>query len=126
MAFFGGASSSALATSVSALAAKDIEVADPPTDSISSISFSSVADYLAVGSWDNNVRLWCLTFIYIDTLLNCSHIGPHLRGWSKWADARKGHVLASRACVERLLEQGVFLPIYCAVVVSLTLASGRE
>ena len=35
---------------------KDIEVADPPTDSISSISFSSQADYMAVGSWDNSVR----------------------------------------------------------------------
>lgn len=35
---------------------KDLEVSDPPTDSISSLAFSSVADYLAVGSWDNNVR----------------------------------------------------------------------
>ena len=53
MSFFGGASSST--TAVPASAEKDIEVADPPTDSISSISFSSAADYLAVGSWDNNV-----------------------------------------------------------------------
>ena len=37
---------------------KDIEVVDPPTDSISSISFSSQADYMAVGSWDNSVRSW--------------------------------------------------------------------
>lgn len=33
----------------------DFEVADPPTDSISSISFSPAADFLAAGSWDNNV-----------------------------------------------------------------------
>lgn len=41
---------------------KDIEVADPPGDSISSIAFSPQADYLAVASWDNNVRpvLWFL------------------------------------------------------------------
>ncbi|KAL4062201.1 WD40-repeat-containing domain protein [Scleroderma yunnanense] len=37
---------------------KDIEVADPPSDSISSLAFSSAADYLAVGSWDNHVRLY--------------------------------------------------------------------
>lgn len=40
----------------SAPAKKDVEVADLPQDSISSLSFSPVADYLAVGSWDNNVR----------------------------------------------------------------------
>ncbi|OBZ72465.1 Poly(A)+ RNA export protein [Grifola frondosa] len=37
---------------------KDIEVADPPGDSISSLAFSPQADYLAVGSWDNNVRIY--------------------------------------------------------------------
>ncbi|KAJ7178690.1 WD40-repeat-containing domain protein [Mycena crocata] len=31
---------------------------DPPTDSISSLSFSGQADYLAVGSWDNSVRIY--------------------------------------------------------------------
>jgi len=36
----------------------DVEVIDPPTDSISSLAFSPKADYLAVGSWDNNVRLY--------------------------------------------------------------------
>ena len=35
----------------------DSEVVNPPTDSISSLSFSSQADYLAAGSWDNNVRV---------------------------------------------------------------------
>ena len=51
MSFFGASTS----TTPAAAADKDIEVADPPADSISSISFSSAADYLAVGSWDNNV-----------------------------------------------------------------------
>ncbi|KAF9468173.1 Poly(A)+ RNA export protein [Collybia nuda] len=37
---------------------KDIEMGDPPTDSISSMSFSPQADYLAVGSWDNSVRIY--------------------------------------------------------------------
>ncbi|CCM00073.1 uncharacterized protein FIBRA_02100 [Fibroporia radiculosa] len=36
----------------------DVELVDPPSDSISSMSFSSQADYLAVASWDNNVRIY--------------------------------------------------------------------
>ncbi|KAF7316996.1 Poly(A)+ RNA export protein [Mycena chlorophos] len=39
-------------------AVPDIEVAQPPSDSISSLSWSSQADYLAVGSWDNSVRIY--------------------------------------------------------------------
>ena len=34
---------------------KDIEVASPPTDSISALSFSPQAELLAVSSWDNAV-----------------------------------------------------------------------
>jgi len=37
---------------------KDLEVVDPPPDSISCLAFSPVADFLAVGSWDNNVRIY--------------------------------------------------------------------
>lgn len=55
MSFFGSASTSAPVGAAAPPAEKDIEVADPPGDSISSISFSPQADYLAVGSWDNNV-----------------------------------------------------------------------
>ncbi|KIM56897.1 hypothetical protein SCLCIDRAFT_131585 [Scleroderma citrinum Foug A] len=56
MSFFNTATTSTVAPT--APADKDIEVADPPADSISSLAFSSAADYLAVGSWDNNVRLY--------------------------------------------------------------------
>ncbi|KAH9945304.1 Poly(A)+ RNA export protein [Epithele typhae] len=56
MAFFG-TSTSTLGAANSATE-KDIEVNDPPTDSISSTAFSPTADYLAVGSWDNNVRIY--------------------------------------------------------------------
>jgi mRNA export factor len=52
MAFFGASSTSA---NVSSTGDKDIEVAEPPVDDISSLSFCPVADFLAVGSWDNNV-----------------------------------------------------------------------
>jgi len=50
MSFFSNTNTSTTAVE------KDIEVVDPPTESISSLSFSSQADYLAVGSWDNSVR----------------------------------------------------------------------
>ncbi len=36
---------------------KDIELLQPPTDSISSLAFSPKANYLVAGSWDNQVRL---------------------------------------------------------------------
>jgi mRNA export factor len=36
----------------------DVAVKEPPKDSISDIAFSSAADYLAVGSWDNAVRIY--------------------------------------------------------------------
>ena len=44
-------------TATNATARKDVEVRDPPQESISSLAFSPQQDYLAVGSWDNNVRL---------------------------------------------------------------------
>ncbi|KAK7454441.1 RNA export factor gle2 [Stygiomarasmius scandens] len=55
MSFFGAQSTTA---NTSGTADKDIEMADPPTDSVSSMSFSTQADYLAVGSWDNSVRIY--------------------------------------------------------------------
>ncbi|KAI3640486.1 hypothetical protein MIR68_001364 [Amoeboaphelidium protococcarum] len=36
----------------------DIEVVSPPGDGISSISFSPVAEYMCVTSWDNTARFW--------------------------------------------------------------------
>lgn len=38
--------------------AKDIELSNPPTDSVSALAFSPTQDVLAVASWDNNVRLY--------------------------------------------------------------------
>jgi hypothetical protein len=37
----------------------DIELVNPPTDSISALAFWAApqSDYLATGSWDNSVRL---------------------------------------------------------------------
>lgn len=37
-------------------AQRDVEVADPPADSVSALEFSPQADLLAVASWDGQVR----------------------------------------------------------------------
>ncbi|KAG5651725.1 hypothetical protein H0H81_007695 [Sphagnurus paluster] len=65
MAFFGATASSTntntsqnLSNLQSASSDKDVEMGDPPTDSISAIEFSSQADFLAVGSWDHSVRVY--------------------------------------------------------------------
>lgn len=62
MSFFGGGGVGAFgrpATTQPAQpvqpAEQDIEVSQPPTDGISSLSFSPVADFLAAACWDNNV-----------------------------------------------------------------------
>lgn len=39
-------------------AAQDVQLPPGPTDSVSSLCFSPTADYLAVSSWDNNVRVY--------------------------------------------------------------------
>ena len=54
MSFFA-APAATTTTSTTASADKDVEMGDPPTDSISSMAFSPQADYLSVGSWDNSV-----------------------------------------------------------------------
>ncbi|RVW22672.1 Protein RAE1 [Vitis vinifera] len=40
---------------------KSIEVAQPPTDSVSSLKFSPKANFLVATSWDNQVRCWEIT-----------------------------------------------------------------
>ena len=102
MSFFGTATSTTAATPD-----KDIEVADPPPDSISSLAFSPQADYLAVGSWDNNVRA-LLALIIAGQWTHLSP-GPHLRGRREWADPGKSHVFTSGTGFECMLEQGVSL-----------------
>ena len=36
----------------------DVELSQPPTDGISSLKFSPVANHLIATSWDNQVRCW--------------------------------------------------------------------
>jgi len=72
MAFFGASSTTA---NVSSAPEKDIEVLDPPPDSISSLSFCPVADFLAVGSWDNNVGR---PKLFVTFVLILAHLGADI------------------------------------------------
>jgi mRNA export factor len=56
MAAFGGGFGTAAATTVNHNPNKDVELASPPDDSISSLSFSPTANHLVATSWDNKVR----------------------------------------------------------------------
>ena len=102
MSFFNpGTTSTATATEP-----KDVEVADPPADSISSLAFSSAGEYLAVGSWDNNVRVYYCTFSVMPYLY-LYLIGSYLRSKStRWSNTRKSNVPTPSTCARSLLEQG--------------------
>lgn len=59
MSLFGNSTqASTAAVSTNGDLSKDIEVQQPPEDSISSLSFSPVAELLAVSSWDKKVRIY--------------------------------------------------------------------
>ena len=53
---FGGTGTTAFGQTAAA-EPKDVEVSNPPGDSISSLAFSTAGEYMAVGSWNNEVRL---------------------------------------------------------------------
>lgn len=98
MSFFGGASTTTAPALIGPVD-KDVELVDPPPDSISSIAFSPAADYLAVGSWDNNVSvagLFCLCCMMgrIELKSSCLALGSAVRSRREWTVAGEGHVLA--------------------------------
>lgn len=49
----------------------DVQVPDGPPDSVSALCFSPTADYLAVSSWDNSVRVY--------------EVGQNIRGVSSYS-----------------------------------------
>src|ERR1700761_4763563 len=101
MAFF----SSTAATGVTAATQKDAEVADPPTDSVSSLAFSNQADYLAVGSWDNSVRF--VEHVCDSLSLTLTRVlGARLRDWAWREKPGKGDVPAPGASPQCVLEPG--------------------
>lgn len=58
MALFGSTATTTSSLTGANELANDRTLADPPEDSISDLSFSSQADFLAVSSWDSKVRLY--------------------------------------------------------------------
>lgn len=56
---FGAASSAAASSNPTAGdLSKDVQVQNPPEDSVSAIRFSTASDHLAVASWDKKVRIY--------------------------------------------------------------------
>lgn len=103
MSFFGAGGNTAAAVTPAVPQEKDIEVADPPPDSISCISFSPQAEYLAVGSWDNNVR----NPVFLSRSLCSRRVpGSYLRSRRKWPDTGESNDHTPGSCSRRLLEQG--------------------
>lgn len=104
MSFFGGGGAAAANTTNEP---KDIEVSDPPSDSISSISFSTAGEFLAVASWNNEVSAMEKKAFPIDPNM---FLGPNLRSKpTRRSDTRKGYVPTSRARTRCLLEQSEFV-----------------
>jgi mRNA export factor len=59
MSLFGSAAStSSTATNTTGDISKDVTLSQPPDDSVSDLSFSPTADYLAVASWDSKLRIY--------------------------------------------------------------------
>lgn len=102
MSFFSSANPTSVTTSTSTTGDKDIEITEPPPDSISSLSFSSQADYLAVGSWDNSVCSLCQLLFRFRLV----PLGSNLWSRDSRADTRQGYVSAPRPRLVNLLEQG--------------------
>jgi mRNA export factor len=102
MAFFGASQPSQPGSSSTTGDLKnDVEINAAPEDGISEIQFSSVADYLAVSSWDRKVRVYEIAptgqsqgkFFY-------EHDGPVLSCcWSKVRNTGRSICLTERRMV---------------------------
>jgi len=88
---FGAQSSASTASSTLGDLSKDVQVSNPPEDSISDLAFSPASEHLAVASWDRKVRIY-----EIDAQGNSQgkalfdHEGPVLSCcWSKVSSERR-------------------------------------
>lgn len=102
-----------------------IQVQSPPTDGISSLSFSPQADFLAASSWDNQACLVnslvivmfadenCGAFAHsypltFSIMVECT-LGQDLGGSTERRDSAQGELLARGACALLSMEQGKFV-----------------
>jgi mRNA export factor len=60
-AFFGSKPAATQSSNTGGDLSKDVQLSSPPEDSISALSWSPAANHLAVGSWDNKVRIYDVT-----------------------------------------------------------------
>lgn len=60
MALFGGGAASSASNPTQGDTSKDVQITQPPTDSISEIAFSPTGDILAASSWDSLVYVWTI------------------------------------------------------------------
>lgn len=56
--FGSAASAAASASNTQGDLSKDVEVSQPPEDTVTDLAFSSAADLMAVASWDKKVRIY--------------------------------------------------------------------
>lgn len=84
MSLWGARPSATTTTTTSNTQETNVELVEPPSDSISCIAFSPAAqgEYLAVGAWDNTVCVFMSDILFIETvytlLTRRSGAGPHL------------------------------------------------
>jgi len=71
---------------------KDIPLSSPPEDSISWLSWSPVANYLAVSSWDSKVRIYDVTQNQQGTGVAAIEFGGPVLGCD-WSKVRTAHLL---------------------------------
>lgn len=55
---FGSAAAASSANATQGDLSKDVQLSNPPEDSISDLAFSPASDHLAVASWDKKVRIY--------------------------------------------------------------------
>lgn len=76
---------------------KDIKLASPPEDSTSALSWSPVANHLAVASWDSKVRIYDVTTGNGQGVAGINLDGPTLScDWSRVRELRCRKIILTR------------------------------
>lgn len=93
-------------SSAAAPKTKDVELSQPPPESVSKIAFSPTQDILAVASWDNNVcnAPFALQLEIADGL------GTPLQCQCPGSVGAKSNVFSPRTCARFMLVKSMFQP----------------
>lgn len=93
-------------SSAAAPKTKDVELSQPPPESVSKIAFSPTQDILAVASWDNNV---CNAH-YAIQLPSSDGLGTPVQRQCPGSVGAKSNVLSSRTRARLMLVKSMFQP----------------